>query len=69
MVNGILIDREGFREGVEVCRRILQQAHHGIVSKDTEEVVDQIIGIWASGLESYLFDGITPSADPEEPKA
>lgn len=69
MVNGILIDREEFREGVEVCRRILQQAHHGIVSKDTEEVVDQIIVIWASGLESYLFDGIPPSADPEEPKA
>lgn len=63
------ITREEFQEGVEVCRRILQQAHHGIVSKDTEEVVDQIIGIWTEGLESYLFDGIPPSADPEEPKA
>lgn len=63
------ITREEFQKGVEVCRRILRQAHHGIVSKDTEEVVDQIIDIWASGLESYLFDGIPPSADPEEPKA
>ncbi len=63
------ITREEFQEGVEVCRRILRQAHHGIVSKDTEEVVDQIIGIWVAGLESYLFDGIPPSADPEEPKA
>ena len=63
------ITREEFKEAVGVCRRILQQAHHGIVSKDTEEVVDQIISIWASGLESYLFDGIRPSADPEEPKA
>ena len=63
------ITREEFREAVGVCRRILLQANHGIVSKATEEVVDQIIGIWASGLESYLFDGILPSADPEEPKA
>jgi hypothetical protein len=63
------ITREEFQAGVEVCRRILHQANSGIVSKDTEEVVDQIIGIWASGLESYLFDGILPSADPENPKA
>ena len=63
------ITREEFQAGVEVCRRILRQARHGIVSKDTEEVVDQIISIWASGLESYLFDGIPPSADPEEPEA
>ena len=69
MVNGILIDREEFREGVEVCRRILQQAHHGIVSKDTEKVVNEMLAIWTASLESYLFDGVPPSADPEEPKA
>ena len=63
------ITREEFREAVEVCRRILQQAHHGIVSKATEEVTDAMITIWVAGLESYLFDGIPPSADPEEPKA
>lgn len=63
------ITREEFREAVGVCRRILHQANAGMVSKATEEVVDQIISIWASGLESYLFDGIPPSADPEEPKA
>lgn len=63
------ISREEFQEGMEVCRRILRQANAGTVSKDTEKVVDQIIGIWAEGLESYLFDGISPGADPEEPKA
>lgn len=63
------ITREEFREGVEVCRRILHQANAGMVSKATEEVTDAMITIWASGLESYLFDGIPPSADPEEPKA
>ena len=36
-----------------------------MVSKAT----DAMITIWVAGLESYLFDGIPPSADPEEPKA
>lgn len=63
------ISREDFRDGVEVCKRIMLQANHGIVSKDTEKAVDEMITIWAEGLESYLFDGIPPSADPEEPKA
>lgn len=63
------ITREEFQEGVEVCRRILRQANAGMVSKATEEVTDAMISIWVAGLESYLFDGIPPSADPEEPKA
>lgn len=63
------ISREEFQEGVEVCRRILRQARHGIVSKATEKVIDAMLSIWTAGLESYLFDGIPPSADPEEPKA
>lgn len=63
------ITREEFQEGVEVCRRILHQANTGMVSKATEEVTDAMISIWVAGLESYLFDGIPPGADPEEPKA
>ena len=63
------ITREEFQEGVEVCRRILHQANAGMVSKATEKVVDEMITIWTASLESYLFDGIPPSADPEEPKA
>lgn len=63
------ITREEFIEAVGVCRRILHQANTGMVSKATEEVTDAMITIWVAGLESYLFDGIPPSADPEEPKA
>lgn len=63
------ITREEFQAGVEVCRRILHQANAGMVSKATEEVTDAMITIWVTGLESYLFDGIPPSADPEELKA
>ena len=63
------ISREEFQEGVEVCRRILRQANAGMVSKAAEEVTDAMISIWVAGLESYLFDGIPPSADPEGPEA
>lgn len=63
------ITREEFQAGVEVCRRILHQANAGMVSKAAEEVTDAMITIWVAGLESYLFDGIPPSADPDEPKA
>ena len=63
------ITREEFQEGVEVCRRILRQANAGMVSKATEEVVNEMLAIWTAGLESYLFDGIPPSVDPKEPKA
>ena len=63
------ISREEFRAGVAVCGSVLRLANDGIVSKDTEKVVNEMLAIWTAGLESYLFDGIPPSADPEEPKA
>ena len=63
------ITREEFQAGVDVCRRILHQANAGTVSKDTEKVVSEMLAIWTASLESYLFDGVPPSADPEEPKA
>lgn len=63
------ITREEFQAGVDVCRRILHQANAGTISKDTEKVVNEMLAIWTAGLESYLFDGVPPSADPEEPKA
>ena len=63
------ITREAFRAGVAVCGSVLRLANDGIVSKDTEKVVNEMLAIWTAGLESYLFDGIPPSADPEEPKA
>ena len=63
------ITREEFQAGVDVCRRILHQANAGTISKDTEKVVNEMLAIWTASLESYLFDGVPPSADPEEPKA
>lgn len=64
-----MITREEFQAGVEVCRRILHQANAGTVSKATEKVVNEMLAIWTAGLESYLFDGVPLSADPEEPEA
>ena len=63
------ITREEFRAGVAVCGSVLRLANDGIISRDTEKVVNEMLAIWTAGLESYLFDGIPPSADPEEPKA
>ena len=63
------INREEFRAGVAVCCSVLHLANDGIVSRDTEKVVNEMLAIWTAGLESYLFDGIPPSADPEGLKA
>lgn len=63
------ISREEFRAGVAVCGSVLRLANDGIVSRDTEKVVNEMLAIWTAGLESYLFDGIPPSADPEGPEA
>ena len=63
------ISREEFRAGVAVYGSVLRLANDGIVSKDTEKVVNEMLAIWTAGLESYLFAGVPPSADPEEPKA
>lgn len=65
------ISREEFRDGVEVCKRIFHQARgEGLrMPAAVADIMEQVIAGWAEGLESYLFDGIPPSADPEEPKA
>ena len=65
------ITREEFQAGVDACRRILHQARgEGLrIPTAVADIMEQVGAGWAEGLESYLFDGIPPSADPEEPKA